>query len=85
MRPHGLGVHVSVAGGMATAIDRAEALDLASIQVFTRNANQWKAKPLDPADAAAFRDGAKRTGVRTAMAHNSFCVATCEVPASDSQ
>jgi deoxyribonuclease-4 len=74
MRSHALGVHVSVAGGVATAFDRGAALDLASIQLFTRNSNQWKAKPLAPADAEAFRAAAKRTGIRPAMSHNSYLV-----------
>ena len=74
MRTHGLGVHVSVAGGMASAVDRAVSLDLASIQVFTKNASRWIAKPLDPADVAAFRAKTKETGIRPAMAHNSYLV-----------
>lgn len=74
MRSHGLGVHVSVAGGLPSAFGRAEGLELATIQVFTRNSNQWRAKPLDPAEAAAFRAEAGRTGIRPAMSHNSYLV-----------
>jgi deoxyribonuclease-4 len=50
-----LGVHVSVAGGLATAFDRAAALGCSAIQIFVKNANRWRAPPLAEGEAAAFR------------------------------
>ena len=44
-----LGAHMSAAGGADLAITRAAAFQMDSCQLFTKNANQWNAKPLDPA------------------------------------
>ncbi len=43
------GSHLSIAGGMVNALNEAEQLGLDTVQVFTKNQQQWKVKPLDPA------------------------------------
>ena len=50
-----LGVHVSIAGEIAEAVDRAVALGCNTLQMFARNPRGWNAPPLAPAAAAAFR------------------------------
>ncbi|MEL6396546.1 MAG: deoxyribonuclease IV [Planctomycetota bacterium] len=40
------GSHLSIAGGMHNALDEAESLGLDTVQVFTKNQQQWKVKPL---------------------------------------
>jgi deoxyribonuclease IV len=42
------GSHLSIAGSMVNALEEAEKLTLDTVQVFTKNQQQWKAKPLDP-------------------------------------
>jgi len=42
------GSHLSIAGGMVNALLDAERLGLDTVQVFTKNQQQWRAKPLDP-------------------------------------
>lgn len=42
-----LGSHLSIAGGMTNALLEAERLALATVQVFTKNQQQWAAKPLE--------------------------------------
>ncbi|MDX2018475.1 MAG: deoxyribonuclease IV [Planctomycetota bacterium] len=42
------GSHLSIAGGMVHALTRARELGLDTVQVFTKNQQQWKAPPLDP-------------------------------------
>ncbi|MDA0699717.1 MAG: deoxyribonuclease IV [bacterium] len=49
-----LGAHVSTAGGVSTAFARGAAIGCDALQVFVKNANTWRAKALDPAEAAAF-------------------------------
>lgn len=56
------GSHLSIAGGMVNALTEAEALKLDTVQVFTKNQQQWKAKPLDPGAKADWLDGLKRLG-----------------------
>lgn len=41
------GSHLSIAGNMANALREAESLGMETVQVFTKNQQQWRAKPLD--------------------------------------
>lgn len=41
-----LGAHMSVAGGVSRAFERAQTIGCDTMQIFTRNQNQWQAKPL---------------------------------------
>jgi deoxyribonuclease IV len=69
-----LGAHVSVAGGLATAFPRAADLGCDTIQIFVKNANQWRARPLAAEDAAAFRAAHAASGIGTVMAHASYLI-----------
>jgi deoxyribonuclease-4 len=69
-----LGAHVSVAGGVATAFARAAALGCDTIQIFVKNANQWRARPLAADEAAAFRRQHAAGGVGAVMAHASYLI-----------
>lgn len=42
------GSHLSIAGGMVNALLEAERLGLDTVQIFTKNQQQWKAPALDP-------------------------------------
>jgi deoxyribonuclease-4 len=42
------GSHLSIAGSMVNALDEGARLGLDCVQVFTKNQQQWKARPLDP-------------------------------------
>ena len=42
------GSHLSIAGSMVNALHEAETLGFDTVQVFTKNQQQWAAKPLDP-------------------------------------
>src|SRR5258708_28968109 len=66
-----LGVHVSVAGGVATAFARAAELGCDAIQIFVKNANQWRARPLEEVEAAAFRTAHAAGGGGAVLAHAS--------------
>ncbi|MEQ8769561.1 MAG: deoxyribonuclease IV [Phycisphaerales bacterium] len=57
-----LGSHLSIAGGMTNAIFEAEDLKLDTVQVFTKNQQQWKVKPLDPAAIDDWRAEIDRLG-----------------------
>jgi deoxyribonuclease-4 len=69
-----LGAHVSVAGGVATAFERAAALGCDAIQIFVKNANQWCARPLEKVEAAAFRTARAAGGVGAVLAHASYLI-----------
>ncbi len=70
-----LGSHVSASGGVDKAIGRATALEMTAFQIFTKNANQWNAKPLDPLVIERFREGlAANPQISTVVAHDSYLI-----------
>ena len=50
-----LGSHVSTAGGLAKAFERAESVGCGAFQIFTKNNFQWSGKPIGREEAAEFR------------------------------
>src|SRR5437763_13073567 len=71
--PH-LGAHLSVAGGLHKAVESAVALGCGTLQLFTKNANQWEAKPLTDEDVRAFRKVAKTSRLKFPTAHDSYLI-----------
>jgi deoxyribonuclease-4 len=70
-----LGSHVSASGGVDKALARATHLEMTSFQIFTKNANQWNAKPLDPVVIERFRDGvASNPSIKHVVAHDSYLI-----------
>lgn len=65
---------MSIAGGYYKAVDLAHAAGCDCVQVFTKNNNQWRAKPLTDDDAARFQEALARTGVRFPLAHDSYLI-----------
>src|SRR6185295_8460856 len=72
-----LGAHVSVAGGMPTAIERAGELGCTAIQVFVKNANQWRGRELGDGEVAAFRAAHSASAVGPLIAHASYLINLC--------
>lgn len=72
-----LGAHVSVAGGLATSIERATVLGCTAIQVFVKNANQWRGRDLGEDEAQAFRAAHAASGVGPLTAHASYLINLC--------
>jgi len=65
---------MSVAGGHALAIERATAFSMTACQIFTKNANQWNAKPIAPEAAETFRTRVKASEVGFVVAHDSYLI-----------
>ena len=65
---------MSIAGGLACAVERAHAAGCATLQIFTKSASQWRARPLAEAEVDAFRARVKETGVRPVVAHASYLI-----------
>lgn len=72
-----LGAHVSVAGGLATAFDRGAEIGCRSLQIFVKNASQWRGKPLEPAAVEAFRAEHRRAGEPPLVAHAAYLINLC--------
>ncbi len=65
---------MSVAGGVSKAVDRAVVHGCEALQVFTKNASQWRGKPLDPADVRLFRQRIEQTGITPVVSHASYLI-----------
>jgi len=63
------GVHVSIAGSIDQAVDRAREKHCDTFQVFTRNPRGWKFKKLNPDEATLFRQKLKESAIEPAVAH----------------
>jgi deoxyribonuclease-4 len=72
--PDELGAHMSIAGGLALALERGAALGCGAVQLFLKNQRQWRARPLEPAEVRAFRAARRRTGIRAVFAHASYLI-----------
>ncbi|MDO4988058.1 MAG: deoxyribonuclease IV [Synergistes sp.] len=69
-----IGTHISVAGGLVKAFDRADALGCEAMQIFTRNQRQWQNKPVSLEEARAFYDAWKLSGVKDVTTHASYLI-----------
>jgi deoxyribonuclease-4 len=65
---------MSTAGGLPNAVARALSVRSRVVQLFTRNCNQWKAKPLAGPEVGAFRAAWEASGLVSAAAHDSYLI-----------
>ncbi len=65
---------MSVAGGLPNAIARAQIHRCETLQIFSKNASQWRARPLPPDEVAAFRRAARESGISPIVAHASYLI-----------
>lgn len=75
---------MSIAGGLHLALERGQAVDCGSVQIFLKNQRQWTARPLAADDIRAFHRARRRTGLRRVFAHASYLINLCraDTPAS---
>jgi deoxyribonuclease IV len=58
-----VGVHVSIAGSLNLAVDRAKETGCDVFQMFSRNPRGWGSKPLSDDDCDAYREKIRTTGI----------------------
>jgi deoxyribonuclease-4 len=75
-----LGAHMSISGGLHLAIDRAVAAGCSVLQIFTRNSNQWRGKPVSEADAALFRSKFAASGLYEVVSHDIYLINLASPP-----
>ncbi len=69
------GSHLSISGSMANALREAESLKMDTVQVFTKNQQQWKVKPLDEASIREWKSEVTRLGWEgRTTAHASYLI-----------
>ena len=69
-----IGAHMSIAGGVSNAVERALLHGCEALQIFAKNGNQWRGKPLDPADVRTFRARVDQTGITPVVSHASYLI-----------
>ena len=69
-----LGAHVSAAGGIDKAVDRAVGIGAEAIQVFASSPRGWAFKPIPEERAQAFREKAAAAGIASTFLHGSYLV-----------
>lgn len=68
------GSHLSIAGGMHNALLEAERLGFSSVQVFTKNQQQWKCRPLEESAIADWGRERSRVGFDLTVSHGSYLI-----------
>jgi deoxyribonuclease-4 len=64
-----IGAHISSAGGIDKAIDRAVEMDAESVQVFTQSPRTWRPTNHDPASFDRFREKREEAGIGGVLCH----------------
>jgi deoxyribonuclease-4 len=68
------GSHLSIAGGMQNALLKAEELGCETVQVFTKNQQQWKCKPLEPDAVLDWGRESRRLKFKQTVSHDSYLI-----------
>lgn len=72
-----LGAHMSIAGGVDKAIERAIEIGCTTFQLFTKNSNQWRATPLNENVVQNYKRLLKLTKLKPVIAHDSYLINLC--------
>jgi len=68
------GSHLSIAGGMENALLSAEKFGFDTVQVFTKNQQQWSFKPLESETIKAWKAHCRRLGFKRTVSHDSYLI-----------
>jgi deoxyribonuclease-4 len=69
-----LGAHMSVAGGLPRAVDRAVVHRCDALQIFAKNASQWRGRPLPPEEIREFRAKVQAARIGPVVSHASYLI-----------
>lgn len=69
-----IGAHMSVAGGLERAFERADALGCEAMQIFTRSQRQWQTRPVSLQEAESFYRAWQRSDVKSVVSHASYLI-----------
>src|SRR6266436_3881858 len=69
-----LGAHMSIGGGVHTAIERGRSINCTAIQMFVKNNMQWFARPLAREEIRAFLEHRQRGQLLSIFAHANYLI-----------
>ena len=65
---------MSVAGGLPRAVERAVVHRCQALQIFAKNASQWRGRPLPAEEIGEFRARVKAAGIAPVVSHGSYLI-----------
>lgn len=68
------GAHMSVAGGLPRAVERASVHRCDALQIFAKNASQWRGRELPRAEIREFRARVKAARLGAVVSHGSYLI-----------
>lgn len=68
------GAHMSIAGGYYKAVEEARRCGCDVVQVFTKNNNQWRAKPISEQEAEQFAAALAELKIERPLSHSSYLI-----------
>lgn len=68
------GAHMSVAGGLPRAVERAVVHRCDALQIFAKNASQWRGRVLPAEEITEFRSRVKAAGLTVVVSHASYLI-----------
>ena len=69
-----IGSHQSISGGLYKAVEITHSLGFDCVQFFSKNSNQWKAKPIDPKEADLFKAKLAELNISHPLIHDSYLI-----------
>ena len=69
-----LGAHMSIAGGLARALERGSEVGCSVVQIFLKNQRQWTARPYADSEVREFRSAWRASGIRVVFAHANYLI-----------
>src|SRR5438874_6942668 len=68
------GAHMSVAGGLPRAVERAVLHRCEAMQIFAKNASQWRGRVLPVEEVREFRSRVTAVGITPVVSHASYLI-----------
>lgn len=69
-----LGAHMSVAGGLPRAVERAVVHRCEALQIFAKNASQWRGRDVPPREVREFRARVAAARIGPVISHASYLI-----------
>ena len=69
-----IGAHMSIAGGYYKAVEAAAEVEFNVVQLFCKNNNQWRAKPIGDKDVDLFQGALAKHKVQAPLCHASYLI-----------
>lgn len=72
-----LGAHMSIAGGVHTAVERAVSIGCTTMQMFVKNNNQWRGKKLTDEDISTYKKLLRESSIAPVVVHDTYLINLC--------